>query len=134
MVRLLAITESLISQHDSQANMLMQAHNITNDILDTLESTAISATGIQKSLLRDYGAGSWWPFIVCPTATLVMGSYGLSPSAFRNLGLVALGEVLGLAISSYHRLDWDVVHSIWAAEKTNPEMVNSAANLTIVAS
>ena len=113
--------------------MLVQARNITNEILDTLESTASSATEIKGSLLRDSGARGWWPFVICPTASLVMGSYGLPPSAFRNLGLVALGEVLGLVISSYNRLSWASVPSPWAWATVNLETVSMVANLTTAA-
>ncbi|KAG7152434.1 hypothetical protein HYQ46_011722 [Verticillium longisporum] len=41
-----------------------------------------------------------------------MGSYGLPPSALRNLGLVALGELTGFAISLAHHFPRDIVR-IW---------------------
>ncbi len=70
-----------------------------------LETTAASAISVHDSLspLRLAG-GRWWPYIVCPAASLVMGSYGLPPSAFRNLALVVLGELAGALLASYDRL------------------------------
>jgi len=112
--------------------MLAQAQNMTNNILDTLESTATSAAGIKGSLSRDDGVSSWWPLLVCPTASLVMGSYGLPPSAVRNLGLVTLGWVLGLVISFWNRLDGDFAHFLWAWETVNLETANAVVNLTAV--
>ncbi len=103
MQKLLDIAENLSSKFNTHAYVLQQAHNLTNDILDTLEETATSATALQGSLLQ-YGGSSWWPYIICPTVSLVMGSYGLPPSAFRNLGLFALGELAGWAVSSFDQL------------------------------
>lgn len=50
--------------------------------------------------MRDYSRSSWWPYLVCPAVTLVMGSYGLPPSVLRNMGLIALGQFIGLLIDT----------------------------------
>lgn len=38
------------------------------------------------------GLSRWVPYIFCPAASLVMGSYGLPPSTARNILLISLGE------------------------------------------
>lgn len=75
---------------------------MTDDLLDTLEEVAVAAAIIEEanySYLRGFGLSSWVPYIISPIATLLLGSYGLAPSAFRNLGLIALGEVVGFSVS-----------------------------------
>ncbi|EAA28446.1 hypothetical protein GE21DRAFT_9278 [Neurospora crassa] len=104
MDRLLAVTETLATKYEDQTQRLQQASNITNDILDILENTAEAASSVNESLLTGASSRSWWPYIVCPTASLVMGSYGLPPSAVRNLALLALGEVAGFMISSFEQI------------------------------
>ncbi|KAH9907187.1 hypothetical protein F4778DRAFT_526207 [Xylariomycetidae sp. FL2044] len=101
---LLDITETLSTKYKDHANLLQEAQNMTNDILYILEDTASSAATVGDSFARQSAATFWWPYIWCPAASLVMGSYGLPPSALRNIGLVALGEVAGFAISSLHSL------------------------------
>ncbi|KAI8964544.1 hypothetical protein F5Y11DRAFT_345479 [Daldinia sp. FL1419] len=102
MRRLLNITENLAVYYDDHASSLQQARNITNDIFEALEGTAASASRIGNSFLKQSPTLSWWPYIWCPATSLVLGSYGLPPSAMRNLVLLALGEVAGLTISSIH--------------------------------
>ncbi len=97
--RLVAATETLSSKFDTHAELLSQANNVTNDIVGILEVTSAKAALINESLRQEVAHHGWWPYIVCPTVSLVMGSYGLPPSAFRNLGLLALGEVVGLLVS-----------------------------------
>jgi hypothetical protein len=36
--------------------------------------------------------------------SLIMGSYGLPPSALRNIGLIAMGEFAGFILSSINSL------------------------------
>lgn len=105
--RLLVTTQNLASNHNIHAERVEQAYNITNELLDALEETATTASTLNKSFLSRTPTGKWWPHIICPVATLVLGSYGLEPSAFRNLGLLALGEGIGLvfSISTSGRLD-----------------------------
>ena len=98
------MTENLSSKYDAHAYVLVQAQNLTNDILDTLETSAHSASSIQDALTQHYGGRNWWPYIICPVVSLVAGSYGLPPSAFRNLGLLALGGVVAFIISFYDKL------------------------------
>ncbi|KAL2015788.1 hypothetical protein VTK56DRAFT_4841 [Thermocarpiscus australiensis] len=101
--RLLTTTETLSTKIEDHSTMLKQANNITNDILDALEETAATAASLNQSFFMRTTTQSWWPFIVFPAASLVMGSYGLPPSIFRNIGLLALGEAIGFVVSSYDR-------------------------------
>ncbi|KAL2174552.1 uncharacterized protein P884DRAFT_249654 [Thermothelomyces heterothallicus CBS 202.75] len=104
MERLSTATEELATKFEDHSSMLKQVSNITNDILDSLEETAAVATSMNESLFASRVARSWWPFVVFPTASLIMGSYGLPPSIFRNIGLLAFGEVVGFVVSSYDQL------------------------------
>ncbi|KAH9987270.1 hypothetical protein F4779DRAFT_632371 [Xylariaceae sp. FL0662B] len=92
MQRLIDISENLSTQYDDHTYILRQAQNMTNDILDLLEDTASTAMKVNNSVHQRSSTESWWPYIWCPLASLIMGSYGLPPSAVRNLGLVALGK------------------------------------------
>jgi hypothetical protein len=104
MGRLATATETLSAKLEDHSSMLKQANNITNDILDSLEETAAAAASITESFFLGATTRSWWPFFVFPTASLVMGSYGLPPSILRNLGLLAAGEFVGFLVSSYDQL------------------------------
>jgi hypothetical protein len=92
MARLTGVSEELASEYNRHTIFLHEAHNITNEILNLLENTANSATTIGKAFSRQSAATFWWPYIWCPAASLVMGSYGLPPSASRNIILIALGK------------------------------------------
>lgn len=82
--------------------MIKEAANVTSELLDTLEETAKTATAVTQSAFagRLGGSGGWWPFLVCPAVTIIAGSYGLEPSVVRNLGLLALGELVALYLSA----------------------------------
>ncbi|ETS78172.1 hypothetical protein PFICI_10234 [Pestalotiopsis fici W106-1] len=104
MVRLIDVTEILTGKYDQHTHLLQGAQNMTQEILDTLEVTASSASTIGDTFARQSSVASWWPYVWCPAASLVMGSYGLAPSAARNLALVALGEIMGFVVSSAQSL------------------------------
>lgn len=91
MVRLVDVTEVLAKNYYHHTHLLSQAQNMTIEILDNLEDTVESASNISGAFSKQSSAMSWWPYIWCPAASLVMGSYGLPPSAIRNLALVAMG-------------------------------------------
>ncbi|KIH89587.1 hypothetical protein SPBR_07014 [Sporothrix brasiliensis 5110] len=104
MLQLEGMTQAFFSDFDAHSRLLVQAKNMTNDMLDTLEATAAATWTIQNSF-RGYGElGGWWPFIVCPAVSLIMGSYGLPPSILRNIGLFTLGELAGAVISCHNRI------------------------------
>lgn len=92
MQRLADLTSDLSLKHDDHAQLLHQAKSMTNEILDTLHETAASAATVEEALSKKSPVSSLWPYIWCPAASLVMGSYGLPPSVVRNLVLVALGN------------------------------------------
>ncbi|KAK0641035.1 hypothetical protein B0T16DRAFT_357350 [Cercophora newfieldiana] len=97
--RLLVTAKTLATDFDGHNQKLQQATNTTNDLLDTLEETTDTAATLTKTL-SGFGSGSWLPYIFCPALTVVIGSYGLTPSALRNFLLGALGEALGFFISA----------------------------------
>jgi hypothetical protein len=93
MLRLVEISDHLASKYDTHTDLLEQAQNITNEILDALGDTAASAATLSDAFQGHSSLTSWWPYIWCPAASLVMGSYGLPPSMLRNIGLVVLGKI-----------------------------------------
>lgn len=102
MTHLIEITEVLSNNYDHHTHLLNLAQNMTIEMLDTLEDTAVSAAAISIEFSKQSSAISWWPYIWCPAASLVMGSYGLPPSAMRNLVLVAMGMRLPYLCNSLH--------------------------------
>lgn len=92
MQRLLEVSDTLSTQYDDHSHHLQRAQDLATGILDTLQDTADSAATVGEAMTRRSAVVSWWPYIWCPAASLVMGSYGLPPSAMRNMALVALGE------------------------------------------
>ncbi|KAK4190968.1 nuclear fusion protein KAR5 [Podospora australis] len=110
MDKILEATETLSTKFEDHSAMLKQASNITSEILDVLEDTAAAASSVNDSLLSAT-TQSLWPFIICPTASLVLGSYGLPPSMVRNFGLLAFGEALGFIISTYGTLTTEFFNS-----------------------
>ncbi|KAI1772275.1 hypothetical protein F4818DRAFT_444502 [Hypoxylon cercidicola] len=104
MQRLVYFVENLTTSFYDHTRLLHEARNITNEIRDTLDDTVASANYVGNTMFKQSSASSWWPYVWCPAASLVLGSYGLPPSAARNLALLALGEVAGLAFSSFRSL------------------------------
>lgn len=80
--------EALVSGYTEHDKKLKAAQARAEEILGTLDSVASSA---KTSLTRTLGLSGWWPYFYCPAASLFLGSYGLPPSAVRNIGLIALG-------------------------------------------
>ncbi|KAI0907749.1 hypothetical protein F4823DRAFT_641072 [Ustulina deusta] len=108
MQRLIDISDTLASKYDVHTDLLHQAQNITNEILDKLEDTAASAAVVGNLFLGQH-LKSWWPYIWCPVVSMVVGSYGLPPSMLRNIGLLALGETTGFIISYFPSLSFDLI-------------------------
>ena len=52
MQRLMNMTERLAVKYEDHTSLLHEAHNITNDILVTLEDTAASAANVNNSILK----------------------------------------------------------------------------------
>ncbi|KAI0433739.1 hypothetical protein F5Y09DRAFT_298057 [Xylaria sp. FL1042] len=119
MQRLIDISDALAIKYDVHTDLLKQAQNITNEILDKLEDTAASAAAVGNIFMGQHSLKSWWPYIWCPVVSLVVGSYGLPPSMIRNIGLLALGETTGFMISYFPSLSLDLIR-IPATQLTGP--------------
>lgn len=123
MDRLNSAADDLSTKYDDHAHALIGVKNMTDDIFNTLGEVAVSAATIQKSnhsYFQGLGLSGWFPYIISPVATLLLGSYGLAPSAFRNLGLIVLGEVVGFSVS---HLGCDTVS--WPLFATNKALLNT---------
>lgn len=137
MDRILEVTEALSTKFDDHSATLIQAKNITNEILGSLEGTAAAALSVNESLFNSAATRSWWPFVICPTASLVLGSYGLPPSILRNFGLLAFGEAIGFAISSYSKLTIElfaIYNSAITAKTMASEVITNVTNVIDLAS
>lgn len=91
---------AMASGYEDHGERLKQAQRRADQILGTLDSAATSAASIQSSFSTSFGFHGWWPYIYCPLASLVMGSYGLPPSVTRNVMLLSIGEIAGLVVST----------------------------------
>lgn len=122
---LVTTTDSLSSKYADHASAIDEARNMTNEILETLEVVAGSAAIIEnasRSQWRGFNLSTLLPYLISPVATLILGSYGLAPSAVRNLGLVALGEVIGFSVSHIDRVTMP-----WKAIPLDSMMDNATA-------
>lgn len=105
--QLAAQTHGLLSTYADHARALDEATNTTANLLETVVAVNDNIATMENariSSLGGLGIGRWVPYIISPIATLLLGSYGLEPSATRNLGLVALGEVVGFVAAHVQRL------------------------------
>ncbi|KAH7359174.1 hypothetical protein B0T11DRAFT_341331 [Plectosphaerella cucumerina] len=119
--RLLSAADNLSGRLEHHADIVDQAQGRSDQLLNTLEEAAVSATTVKGSMIRQSGWTSWWPYVLCPTASLVMGSYGLPPSAFRNLALITLGELAGVAVSFGQKIPFD----LFTFQPALPELENA---------
>ncbi|KAL2874596.1 hypothetical protein SGCOL_010265 [Colletotrichum sp. CLE4] len=97
--KLLHFTDDISSKYESHSERLSHVNHISEDLLDTLDDMATSTLEVRGYLTQRPSWTSWVPYVACPAASLLMGSYGLPPSAVRNLGLIALGELAGFVVS-----------------------------------
>ncbi|KAI2609634.1 uncharacterized protein GGS25DRAFT_530719 [Hypoxylon fragiforme] len=96
-----AIIQDTMTKLEQLESTLEQVQNVSVDIQETLEDTAVSAAYVSDSFYRQSPLSSWWPYVWCPAVSLVLGSYGLPPSVTRNVVLVTLGEFAGFTLSSF---------------------------------
>lgn len=94
MENLAELADTLTVKHDGHRKALHDAQETAEQVLDTLESVSTSAGTLQGSILSGLGMAKWWPYLLCPVTTLMVGSYGLPPSAMRNMLLLGLGTLL----------------------------------------
>ncbi|PTB76682.1 hypothetical protein M440DRAFT_1438458 [Trichoderma longibrachiatum ATCC 18648] len=92
MQKLEGLADSLLAKHKAHKERLSDAQQTASDLIDILDSASTSAVTLRSSLYNSFGWGSWWPYVFCPLTSLVVGSYGLPPSATRNVVLISLGE------------------------------------------
>lgn len=78
--------------------------------------------GASLSYFGGLGLFKWISYIVSPVVTLTLGSYGLPPSAMRNLGLVVLGEFVGFLVCHANR-----IFVPWSFFATNHAMDNTTS-------
>ncbi|KAG5917879.1 hypothetical protein E4U42_007083 [Claviceps africana] len=98
MENLQGIADVVLEKQIRQDKMLESTHNQTSNILSSLEVATMTVRTLHEPLLK-LGTAVWWPYIICPVASLTLGSYGLQPSLTRNLALVGLGELAGFVLS-----------------------------------
>ncbi len=87
------LQKQLSAQYELQSERVDQAGQRAGELLDILGEAASSAVLVRDSILHTSGFFDWWPYLVCPTASLIMGSYGLKPSGVRNIMLLVLGII-----------------------------------------
>lgn len=82
--------ESIDTQQVMQSNLKLMQRN-----MDKIQMGMNNVGGLVNLLASWAGVANWWPFIACPVASILAGSYQLKPSVRRNLGLLILGKALG---------------------------------------
>ncbi|PFH62402.1 hypothetical protein XA68_13841 [Ophiocordyceps unilateralis] len=95
MQRLSKAASILSVAQERHSAMLERAQQSALQLSDTLLSASASAENFRNSLLGGFGLVKWWPCFVFPAMLLIVGSYGLPPSAARNIVLVCLGGAFG---------------------------------------
>ncbi|KAJ6437811.1 putative DNA helicase INO80 [Purpureocillium lavendulum] len=111
METLAGLADALTVQHDDHQRALNHAQETAEQVLGTLESVSSSAGSLQSSILGVFGMTRWWPYLLCPVTTLIVGSYGLPPSAMRNVVLLGLGEAAGVMISAANHYASTTTHA-----------------------
>ena len=91
MGKLSNLADRITEKQRSHELLMESTPNRTFEILGSLETATSSVSALQMPLVQ-LGWTSWVPYIVCPTASLVLGSYGLPPSMTRNLLLLSIGK------------------------------------------
>ncbi|UKZ55223.1 hypothetical protein TrVGV298_009042 [Trichoderma virens] len=124
MKKLESLADSLLVQHKGHQEQLVSAQQTASDLIDILDSASSSAVTLRSSIYSGFGWGSWWPYVFCPLTSLVVGSYGLPPSATRNIVLISLGEMAGFGISLAKQYGNDI-HTVFTTYGKVPPGANS---------
>lgn len=98
MENLQEFADVVLDKQTLQNKILESTHNQTLTLLSSLEFATVSIGALQKPLVK-LSTAIWWPYIICPVASLTLGSYGLQPSLVRNLLLLGAGEFAGFLVS-----------------------------------
>lgn len=88
--RLQQVSDEISLSQDGHRDKLDSAHYSAMNILGTLQNVESSTARLQKTILSG-SSWRWWPHIICPATSLLLGSYRLTPSIGRNLILLGLG-------------------------------------------
>ncbi|KAF4447529.1 hypothetical protein F53441_8913, partial [Fusarium austroafricanum] len=88
MDRLGELAEDLLVKYDNHESRLDKALRKSGQVLELLDAAAASANGIQGYIFGGFGLSGFWPHVLCPVLSLMMGSYGLQPSLVRNIWLL----------------------------------------------
>ncbi|PTB42817.1 uncharacterized protein TrAFT101_001400 [Trichoderma asperellum] len=128
MKRLEGLADSLLIQHEGHQERLVHAQQTASNLVDILDSASSSAATLRTSIYNSIGWGSWWPYVFCPLTSLVVGSYGLPPSATRNFMLISLGEIAGFVVSIAKHYGNDI-HTAFTSYKKVPLQTNSTIAL-----
>ncbi|KAK2603502.1 hypothetical protein QQS21_004271 [Conoideocrella luteorostrata] len=99
MQKLSRLAEAVTDKQISHEGLLKSTYNRTLQIVSSLETATLSISTLQTPLTQ-LGGISWWPYIICPVASLIFGSYGLQPSITRNMILLGAGEIAGFMMAS----------------------------------
>lgn len=91
MENLQEFADVVLDKQTLQNKILESTHNQTLTLLSSLEFATVSIGALQKPLVK-LSTAIWWPYIICPVASLTLGSYGLQPSLVRNLLLLGAGK------------------------------------------
>ncbi|PNY26857.1 Nuclear membrane fusion protein Kar5 [Tolypocladium capitatum] len=124
MGKLTELADVLTLKHKGHQERLDHAHQTAERVLNTLDSVSASARTFKNSLLSGLGFSRLWPYIFCPATSLIIGSYGLPPSATRNILLLGLGEAAGLIVSVVNQ------YGIEVEKSTSPACEGISVNLT----
>ncbi|KAG8423564.1 hypothetical protein J3458_000451 [Metarhizium acridum] len=104
MEELSLLADLVADKHHAHQEMLQSAKNETAHLLASLEAASFSMGNLRASF-SDLGSVGWWPYIICPAASLVLGSYRLQPSITRNILLLGVGEIAGF-LMTFANMHW----------------------------
>jgi hypothetical protein len=91
MQRVATMQEGFLARQRDQNNLLEEAQNKSQVVLDTLVGVATASETLASIMTNRLSWVSWGPYMWCPIVSLTLGSYGLPPSPQRNLVLIAIG-------------------------------------------
>ena len=92
MNRLQVTADTLRASQQGQINDFSVAQESVQVVLANIQAMEASTDRIKERLLSSFNWISWWPYVLCPITSLVIGSYRLAPSATRNFLLLGLGK------------------------------------------
>ncbi|KAL8337831.1 hypothetical protein RB601_006758 [Gaeumannomyces tritici] len=99
LIRLANLTEDLASKYENHTNSIQSVHNLTQSLVGTLTDANTMASNAKNALFS--WSSNWLPYALYPIFFVLAGSYGLSPSIFRNLWLAALSEGVAVTVASW---------------------------------